>query len=213
MLFVLAPVFAQSKEPTAKTSMPVPQVLVLVWVGSGWNDIVSINYSSTLSDKQVNQDIKNLSEKTGWSVDDLKISTKKIPVPGASPSTSATFTTYTGLGGKQAVANIEPIVMTFKRYSLLQISYLVGEKLQLTAPEGFSDQSVDVAGSYDSGNLQYMVRVKNHDIERLDWPVLQADGSYAVPKKKSSFNFGLALTLACFGAVVAYFITKKLAKN
>ena len=172
--------------------------------------MVSINYDGIVAEKLVKEDIEAVSKGTGWTVNNLHITTKKIPVPGANPSTSATFETNTGLALGSATVRIDPMVLAFKRLDRLQISILVGKATSINAPDGFTDDKVSITGVYNPGNIQYIVTIIDHDISQLDWPVAQPNQAKNAIKRHTGRNILIIILLASAGAVIAYFATRKL---
>jgi hypothetical protein len=206
--------FYTSPSIAANTSnMSAPQVLVLIWAGAGWTDLVSVNYDGTVIEKNVREDIDAISKGTGWAVNNLHISTKKIPVPGANLSTSATFETNTSLASGSATVYIDPIVLAFKRMDRLQISILVGKTTSINAPDGFTDDKVSIAGVYNPGNIQYVVKITDHTITQLDWPNHQAYQATGKTIRHTGRNFLVIISLASIGAIIAYFTTRKLTRK
>lgn len=190
--------------------MSAPQVLILVWAGAGWTDLVSINYDGLVSEKSVRNDLEAISKDTGWTINNLHISTKKIPVPGSNLSTSATFDTNTGLASGSASVNIDPIILVYKRFDRIQISFLVGKATPINAPNGYTDENISITSIFSPGNLQYAINIIDHDITKLDWPYQQGGGAVPSTGKRTGWGIVIILLLAGGGALVAYLTAKKL---
>jgi len=212
--FVLVCSLAIAVNATATAANPInmspPQVLVLIWAGAGWTDLVSINYDGVVPEKTVREDVESISKGTGWAVNNLHVTTKKIPVPGANNSTSATFDTNTGLASGSATVHIDPIVLAFKRLDRLQISILAGKTTPINAPNGFVDDKISITGVYNLGNIQYAVKIIDHNISQLDWPNPQTGQVANTKGRNSGKNVLIIIFIAAGGAAVAYVITRKL---
>jgi hypothetical protein len=200
----------------ADSKLKSPDVLVLVLSGSSPYDSVSVQYTTEVSDKTAEADLKKLVEETRWQVGKYEITTDKANSPGAKPTTSISFQMPRIVDIQDGLLPIEPFIDVFKRFDNIQVNYLIMSPFEFAGLKDFENDFVKLNLKVSGNSYQYSIRVKNNDFKKAKLP-LQYKSPTTSPQSQTgltpTLRIILIIVIALLGSMSAYFMAAYICKR
>lgn len=194
------PVFA--RKDAGRPEMP--DVLVLVLSGMGSVDQVSINYASDVSEARAKADMDALGKETGWTLRAVRVSRRPVGPGGARNTTSGSFVALAAVNYTEGLLPVAPFVTVLKRFSNIEINYLLPERFQFHGLEDFENEFVKLHLERRGMSYLYRIRVKNNDFSRLILPAHQPKAQPKPQGMSSGWRLVISIVLAALAALLAY---------
>jgi hypothetical protein len=200
-----------SASPSAdpKVSQKVPNVLILVISGvlPTGADGISFTYDAEVPESAVKADLKAILGASGWNAKAFRVTTQQ-------GRTSAEFQVDGAVKWDRGIILVEPFAIAFKRFSLIQVSYLLPGSFPSHSLKDYSDKYVDIKYEVKGNSYTYAINVKDHSFNKLNLPIIIASADQTKPESAARKSGGggrvlIALLLAlAAGAIVYFFISR-----
>lgn len=214
MLFVLSIAFTTtptSAQQPNQSNANVPDVMIVVVSGVLPFDGISYTYNSAVEKSVAEADLRTILEETKWQAGDIEISTSGTP-----QMTSVEFTVNGAVDWSKGALYIEPFVLAFKRYDLIQINYGLPGTFPFRSLRDYNDKHVDIKWSSGNTAHSYTIRIKDHNFERLNLPLtVEPPGESADEESTSAQARGggrtiwLGLMIALIAGVIVFVIVSR----
>lgn len=189
----------------AQMNGPMPDVMVLVMSGviPSETDDISFTYTKEVSKETAKADLMAVLNASGWKAKGAKIINKD----GA---TSVGFQVKDLVNWTNGLLPVEPFAVGFKRFNLMQVTYMLGGGFTSHTLRDYSNKYVDVRlETPNASTYTYAIRIKDHSYDKLDLPTMDLPKA-AQPNKtpeqqtQSGSKIWMALVIALAAGVIVF---------
>lgn len=200
--------------PSRSDTAALPEVIVLVLSGVGPFDQVAVNYDTVVSQRQTEEDIREIKRISGWPVRNLEIVTHKDSTPGSKPVTSSRFEVPPIANKAEGTLPLEPFISALRRFRSIQVIYLIPGEFNFHGLKDFENDYVKIKLRQREGAYTYQVQVKNPEFDNLNLP-LKEERSAEMQKTNISVAARLMIVLmvAVVGGVLVYLIASRFSRS
>ena len=188
-----------------------PDVLVIVYQQPGGADQVDITYAKTVPHAQAVQDIKALTQATGWPISPRSIKDAAAPMEGKfGPMTSIVFQAPGVVQDSSHTFPVETFARAFHTYKRLNVVFFVGPQFQFQGQRAYADNDIKVALDQHGTTYAYQIEIVNPNFGRLPLASTPAN-TQAAAGHGSPWRILLGiLGLAALIGLAVYFLTSRL---
>ena len=187
-----------------------PDVLVIVYQQPGGSDQVGITYAHLVPHAQVVQDLKALTQATGWPLSALTIKDAAAPVHSQfGPMTAAEFQVPGVVQDAAHTLPVETFARAFHQYKRLNLVFFVGPQFQFQGSTSSADNDIKVSLDQHGTAYAYQIEILNPNFAHLP-PVQPPGGVQAAGHRTPWGIFAGILGAAALAGLVVYLLTSRL---
>lgn len=203
--------------PSAAVDQPLaaPDVGIIILSGALPSDVISFTYNGVVDESAARADLETLLQATGWKVEEVRITVGE----GQPQMTSVEFQVDSAVPWNTGVLLVEPFLVTFKRFDLVQINYLLQGSIKFRSLRNFSNKYVDITWTAKDSSYTYTATIKDHDFDRLDLPLVveppKAQSRESIDDRRAGDGrkTWIALILALVAGVVVFAIVSRIGQQ
>jgi hypothetical protein len=205
------PGHAQTPGAAAPIISGPPDVVVIVYQQPGGADQVGITYAHLIPHAQVLQDMKALTQATGWAISRTRIKDAAAPMHSqVGPMTGIAFEAPGVVQDSTHTFPVEALARAFHSYKRLNLVFIVGPQFQFQGSRAFANNDIKVALDQQGTTYTYQIEITNSNFGRLSL----ASSPASLPPGAGHRN-PVAVFLGILGAaaligLAVYFLTARL---
>lgn len=201
-------------ETKSVQQMKVPDALIWISATSQAGTSVSITFANVISEERAQQYLANLLKETGWSAQNIVITSDKASNENKNPMTSIEFQAPQFVITPDGNFILEPFIKAFRDLKNIQILIMTYPNFQYKGFRNFENKYVKISLTESTNSYNFSIDIKNPNFTNLGLPSISDQtssqkGDYGI----AAWQILVIIIIAIAVAVGAYIITKKFTKT